>query len=49
MHQRRRYGPDGRVVVDAVDDPGESRRSHTVILSDQSVCRIFYYPGAARR
>ena len=23
MHQHRRYGPDGRVVVDAVDDPGE--------------------------
>lgn len=23
MHQHRRFGPDGRVVVDAVDDPGE--------------------------
>ena len=23
MHQHRTYGPDGRVVVDAVDDPGE--------------------------
>ena len=25
MHQHRRYGPDGRVVVDAVDDPGERK------------------------
>ena len=25
MHQHRRYGPDGRVVVDAVDDPGEHK------------------------
>ena len=49
MHQHRRYGPDGRVVVDAVDDPGECGRSLTEILPDQSVCRIFYYPGAARR
>jgi hypothetical protein len=23
IHQHRRYGPDGRVVVDAVDNPGE--------------------------
>jgi hypothetical protein len=23
MHQHRRYGPDGRVVVDSLDDPGE--------------------------
>ena len=46
MHQHRRYGPDGRVVV---DDSGECRRSHAVTLTDQSVCRIFYYPGAARR
>ena len=26
MHQHRRYGEDGRVVVDSVDDPGERRR-----------------------
>ena len=26
MHQHRRYGPDGRVVVDAVDDPGEFKQ-----------------------
>ena len=25
MHQHRGYGPDGRVVVDAVDDPGKYR------------------------
>ena len=23
IHQHRRYGPDGRVVVDSVDDPGK--------------------------
>lgn len=32
MHQHRGYGPDGRVVVDSVDDPGEYMH-HKVIMS----------------
>ena len=49
MHQHRRYGPDGRVVVDAVDDPGEYRHPHAIIVPYQPMHRISYYPGTAGR
>ena len=49
MHQHRRYGPDGRVVVDAVDDPGGYRRPHAMIVPYQTMRRIFHHQGTARR
>ena len=49
MHQHRRYGPDGRVVVDAVDDPGERRHPHAVVLPYQPARRISCYPGITGR
>lgn len=49
MHQHRGYGPDGRVVVDAVDDPGEYRYLHTMIAPYQPTRRISHYPGTAGR
>ena len=49
MHQHRRYGPDGRVVVDAVDDPGECRCLHAVAAPYQPMRRVFYCPGTAGR
>ena len=49
IHQHRGYGPDGRVVVDAVDDPGECRRLHAVVVPDQPTRRISYYRGTTGR
>ena len=49
MHQHRSYGPDGRVVVDAVDDSREYRNPRAAIVPYQPTRRIFYYPGTAGR
>ena len=49
MHQHRRYGPDGRVVVDAVDDPGECRCPHAVVAPYQPTRRVSYHPGTTGR
>ena len=39
IHQHRTYGPDGRVVVDTVCDPGEYRQPRLVDVSHQSTLR----------
>ena len=49
MHQHRTYGPDGRVVVDAVDDPGEHRRPHVVVVPHRSLHRIPNNAGTTGR
>ena len=49
MHQHRSYEPDGRVVVDAVDDSGECGYHHAAIVSHRPMRRISHHPGTAGR
>ena len=49
MHQHRRYGGDGRVVVDAVDDPGKHRSPHAVVVFCRPACRVLRFPGTTGR
>ena len=48
-HQRRTYGPDGRVMIDAVDDPGECRQLHVAVVPHQSTHWIPDNTGTAGR
>ena len=49
MHLRKAYGPDGRVVVDAVDDSGEHRQPHVVVVPHRSSHRIPNSAGTTGR
>ena len=49
MHQHRSYGPDGRVVVDSVDDSREYKHPYTATVPYKPTRRTTYYPGTAGR